>query len=230
MWTWLLTLFGRVKDWLYGVRAAQPDRETRDASTAQDLKEAERYRIVYHLITSPKEEGGAGIIPKEGQWKNVESIFPLHDKAFNKDWIMKWSTMTFLKVEDLDDIRDHLGEKVSFCSNLDVEVLANIIRDRLLFRLYTVIFYLPDIPRCFWVLIVGFAGPLLANLRYSQWSLVSDFYRILEAPRSGSWRSMGCQRCLDHPGEEKGISARERDHRPSNRRNRTGIPCYQEIE
>lgn len=114
MWTWLVTLFGRVKDWLYGVRAAQPDRETRDASTAQDLKEAERYRIVYHLITSPKEEGGAGIIPKEGQWKNVESIFPLHDKAFNKEWITKWSMMTFLKIEDLDDIRDHLGEKVSF--------------------------------------------------------------------------------------------------------------------
>ncbi|MCJ1470990.1 hypothetical protein MMC07_009638 [Pseudocyphellaria aurata] len=104
----------RVKDWLYGVRAAQPERETGNASTAQDLKEAERLRIVHHLITSPKEEGGAGIIPKEGQWKNVESVFPLHDKTFNKEWIKKWSTMTFLKAVDLDDIRDHLGEKIAF--------------------------------------------------------------------------------------------------------------------
>lgn len=202
----MVTPPGRVKDWLYGVRAAQPERETQNASAAQDLKEAERYRIVHHLITGRIEEGGAGIIPKVGQWKNVESIFPLHDKAFNKEWIKKWSTMTFLKPEDLDDIRDRLGEKVSFCSSVDVEVPTNVIRDRLLFCLYTVVFYLPDLPRCFWVLIMGFARPLLTNLRHSQRAVVSDFCRILEASRSGSWHSMGCQRCLGHPGEEKGVS------------------------
>ncbi len=104
---------GRVKDWLYGVRAAQPDRETQNSLTSQPLTEAERYRIVYHMITNPKEEGGAGITPKQGHWKNVESIFPLHDQKFNNQWIRKWSTMTFLRAEDLDEIRDHLGEKVS---------------------------------------------------------------------------------------------------------------------
>lgn len=80
--------------------------------TRQSLTEAERYRIVYHLITSPREDGGAGIIPKEGRWKNVESIFPLHDKNFDKNWIKNWSTTTFLKPQDLDEIRDRLGEKV----------------------------------------------------------------------------------------------------------------------
>ncbi|MCJ1449914.1 hypothetical protein MMC28_000242 [Mycoblastus sanguinarius] len=104
----------RVKDWLYGIRAAQPDRETQNSLTSQPLTEAERYRIVHHMITSPREEGGAGITPKHGQWKNVESIFPLHDKAFNKAWITKWATMTFLKVEELDEIRDKFGEKVAF--------------------------------------------------------------------------------------------------------------------
>ena len=64
------------------------------------------------MLTSPQEEGGAGITPKSGEWKNVESMFPLHNTAFNKEWIRKWSTTTFLKVEDLDEIRDHLGEKV----------------------------------------------------------------------------------------------------------------------
>ncbi|KAL8832243.1 MAG: hypothetical protein Q9170_004964 [Blastenia crenularia] len=104
----------RVKDWLHGVRAAEPARETRDTLDGQALTEAERFRIIHHLITSPTEEGGAAIVPKEGQWKNVESIFPLHDHTFNKEWIRKWSTMTFLKVEDLDQIRDRFGEKIAY--------------------------------------------------------------------------------------------------------------------
>jgi anoctamin-10 len=59
-------------------------------------------------------EGGAGITPKEGEWENVESIFALHDHAYNKDWIKKWSNSWTLKTEDLDDIRNRLGEKVAF--------------------------------------------------------------------------------------------------------------------
>ena len=104
----------RVKDWLYGVRAAQPDEETHDALIKDPLTQAERYRIIHHMITSPTDEGGAGITPKQGQWKEVESVFPLHDQKFNKEWIRKWSTVTFLKPEDLDEIRDRLGEKIAF--------------------------------------------------------------------------------------------------------------------
>lgn len=95
------------------MRPAEPAREIQSTLEGQSLTEAERFRIIHHLITSPREEGGAGIIPKEGQWKNVESVFPLHDHNFNKEWIKKWSTMTFLKVEDLDQIRDRFGEKVA---------------------------------------------------------------------------------------------------------------------
>ncbi|KAL8812290.1 MAG: hypothetical protein Q9223_001159 [Gallowayella weberi] len=104
----------RVKDWLHGVRAAEPAKETHDTLAGQDLTEAERFRTIHRLITSPIDEGGAGVIPKEGRWKNVESIFPLHDHVFNKEWIKKWSTMTFLKVEDLDQIRDRFGEKIAY--------------------------------------------------------------------------------------------------------------------
>jgi hypothetical protein len=78
------------------------------------LYEAERLRIIYQLITNPTEEGGAGITPKEGEWENVESVFTLHDHEYNKDWIKKWSTSYFLQAEDLDDIRNRLGEKVAF--------------------------------------------------------------------------------------------------------------------
>lgn len=99
---------------MYGVRAAQPDRETHATLTSQPLTEAERLRSTHHLITSPRVEGGAGITPGHGQWNDVESIFPLHDHAYNKEWIKKWATMTFLKVDDLDEIRNRLGEKVAY--------------------------------------------------------------------------------------------------------------------
>ena len=44
----------------------------------------------------------------------MESVFPLHDHTFNKEWIKKWATVTFLKVDDLDEIRNRFGEKVAF--------------------------------------------------------------------------------------------------------------------
>lgn len=74
----------RVKDWLYGVRPAAPDKETQRSLDKEPLTEAERLRIVYQLITLPQGEGGAGITPKQGPWTLVESIFPLHDHEFNK--------------------------------------------------------------------------------------------------------------------------------------------------
>ncbi len=104
----------RVKDWLHGIRATEPDQSSSEAPTSQSLTQAERYRLVYHMITNSREEGGAGITPKEGQWKDVGSIFPLHDQSFNKEWIKKWSTTTLLKPADLDEVRDHLGEKVRY--------------------------------------------------------------------------------------------------------------------
>jgi anoctamin-10 len=107
----------RVRDWIHGVRAAEPKKETQESLEAEPLYTAERLRIIYQLITHAPEEGGAGITPKHGEWKNVESIFALHDHDFNKQWIKKWSTSYLLKPEDLDAIRDQLGEKVRFLGN-----------------------------------------------------------------------------------------------------------------
>ncbi|KAL2358667.1 calcium-activated chloride channel-domain-containing protein [Cryomyces antarcticus] len=104
----------RVNDWIHGVRSAAPEKETRRALEAEPLHEAERLRIIYQLITNPVTEGGAGITPKEGEWENVESVFALHDHAYNKEWIKKWSTQYVLKPKDLDEIRDRLGEKIAF--------------------------------------------------------------------------------------------------------------------
>ncbi|KAF2834920.1 DUF590-domain-containing protein [Patellaria atrata CBS 101060] len=104
----------RVKDWIHGVRPAAPQKEARAALEEEPLHEAERLRIIYQLITNPEEEGGAGITPKEGEWKSVESIFPLHDHEYNKKWIKKWSTRYMLTTEDLDEIRERLGSKIAF--------------------------------------------------------------------------------------------------------------------
>ncbi|KAF1999643.1 DUF590-domain-containing protein [Amniculicola lignicola CBS 123094] len=104
----------RVNDWIHGVRAAAPQKETRESLEAEPLYEAERLRIIYQLITHPKSEGGAGITPKEGEWEEVEAVFALHDHDYNKDWIKKWTSQYILKTEDLDEIRNRLGEKVAF--------------------------------------------------------------------------------------------------------------------
>ncbi|KAI1415767.1 DUF590-domain-containing protein [Hypoxylon sp. FL1857] len=104
----------RVQDWLYGVRINAPDKDVGKEFANHSISEAERLRTVYLLITKPKNEGGAGITPKIGQWKYVISIFPLHNHAFNRQWIKQWSTKYFLNEQDLDQIRDKFGESVAF--------------------------------------------------------------------------------------------------------------------
>ena len=104
----------RVKDWIHGVRAAVPSKETQRSLESEPLTEAERLRIIYQLITNPQSEGGAGITPKKGEWENVESIFALHDHTYNKEWIKEWSTKWLLTTQDLDEIRGRLGERIAF--------------------------------------------------------------------------------------------------------------------
>ena len=104
----------RVKDWIHGVRPAEPAKEVRASLEQEPLTEAERLRIIYQLITNPESEGGAGITPKKGEWENVESVFALHDHVYNKEWIKKWSTQWLLSPQDLDEIRDRLGEKIAY--------------------------------------------------------------------------------------------------------------------
>ncbi|KAF8477055.1 calcium-activated chloride channel-domain-containing protein [Kalaharituber pfeilii] len=104
----------RVKDWLHGIRPAAPDKETQKSLDKEPVTDAERLRLVYLLLTLPEGEGGAGITPKQGEWNLVESIFALHDRSFNKEWLKRWSTSWTISPTELDALRDKFGEKVGF--------------------------------------------------------------------------------------------------------------------
>ncbi|KAK4145912.1 calcium-activated chloride channel-domain-containing protein [Dichotomopilus funicola] len=118
----------RVQDWLFGVRPSAPAPSSNGNAGAshtqadmdryfaeeEPVTEAERLRLAYELITRPKNEGGAGVTPRRGTWKFVESVFPLHDRAFNRDWISEWSRKYYLDEGDINLIRDRFGERVAF--------------------------------------------------------------------------------------------------------------------
>lgn len=65
---------------MLGIRVDDID-EASDIQTFKELTEAERLRLVYEIMTQPKEEGGAGISPQTDQY--VESIIPLHNDELN---------------------------------------------------------------------------------------------------------------------------------------------------
>ncbi|KAH6607581.1 hypothetical protein Trco_003894 [Trichoderma cornu-damae] len=104
----------RLQDWLQGVRISGPGSDASQAIRDEPVTEAERLRLVYLLITKSRNDGGAGVTQGQGQWRYVEAIFPLHDNAFNKEWLHKWSNKYILDQSDLDDIRDRFGEDVAF--------------------------------------------------------------------------------------------------------------------
>ena len=106
----------RLQDWLHGIRSAEAGKDVASSLRAEAVSEAERLRLLYLMITKPRNDGGAGITigSRSGPWKFVDSIFPLHNHQFNKVWIKKWSTKYLLEQADLDEIRDRFGENVAF--------------------------------------------------------------------------------------------------------------------
>ncbi|KEF59360.1 uncharacterized protein A1O9_04204 [Exophiala aquamarina CBS 119918] len=104
----------RIKDWLYGVRQMQPTSSPADTLAREPLTDAERHRQIHHMICCSAEEGGAGITPKHGEWKNVEAVFPLHDHVKNKKWMTEFTRKTFLTADDLDEIRNTIGYYYAF--------------------------------------------------------------------------------------------------------------------
>jgi anoctamin-10 len=102
-----------VKDWLYGITKTQPQVDKRSKTqVARSAFEAESLLAVYHLVNWSKEAGGAGITPGFGKWKNVKSIFPIHNEPTNRKLLKYLSQRFFLTKDDLDQIRNLFGSKV----------------------------------------------------------------------------------------------------------------------
>ncbi|KAH8657984.1 calcium-activated chloride channel-domain-containing protein [Xylariales sp. PMI_506] len=103
----------RVKDWLFGITASQPPVDATD-EVVDSAFEAEELLALYHLVSWSKADGGAAITPEFGMWKNVRSIFPIHNDATNTALLSHLSKRLYLTYEDLDRIRDLFGVKVGF--------------------------------------------------------------------------------------------------------------------
>lgn len=103
----------RLQDWLHGVRASSPDTDISHALQSEPVTEAERLRLVYLMMTKPETEGGAGIIEQTGRWKYVDSIFPLHNRAFNRSWMKRWGGKYLLEESDIHVIREKFGEGIA---------------------------------------------------------------------------------------------------------------------
>ncbi|KAJ3774182.1 calcium-activated chloride channel-domain-containing protein [Lentinula raphanica] len=81
-------------------------------SESLSLAPSDRLRLVHAYITSIHSDGGLGVTPGTSEWDLVESIFCLHDKQFNEQWIHAWTTSKVATVSD-NRIRDQFGESVA---------------------------------------------------------------------------------------------------------------------
>ncbi|KGQ09297.1 hypothetical protein BBAD15_g5371 [Beauveria bassiana D1-5] len=103
----------RLQDWLHGIRSTTPNHDVANTLESEPVTEAERLRLVYLMMIKPENEGGAGITENAGKWKYVDAIFPLHNRAFNKQWISNWSGKYLLEESDIYDIREKFGENIT---------------------------------------------------------------------------------------------------------------------
>ncbi|KAI9151383.1 hypothetical protein HJFPF1_08585 [Paramyrothecium foliicola] len=103
----------RIKDYLHGITSEHPDASLSAHGVDGDF-EAEDLLSMYHLVNWSKANGGAAITPGFGKWKDVKSIFPIHNDAANTALLGRLSRRLLLSDKDLDRIRDLLGVKVAF--------------------------------------------------------------------------------------------------------------------
>lgn len=177
----------RVQDWLHGVRTAAPNKQLKQSIDDEPVTEAERLRLVYLLITRSKEEGGAGINPKKGEWENVDSIFPLHDHAWNKEWIKDLTSKYFLNSKDLEDVKNRFGEKIAF--------YFAFMQSYFLFLTFPAGFGF-----CAWVLLGGYS-PVYAIIN-SLWTIAFvEYWKKQQADLAVQWGVRGVSK-IQHPSPD----------------------------
>lgn len=80
------------------------------------LSPSDRIRLIHGYVTSSTSQGGLGITPGNSQYPHIQSVFCLHDHAFNKAWIDRWTRRELginISDQELDIIRHQFGESVA---------------------------------------------------------------------------------------------------------------------
>lgn len=179
----------RVQDWLYGVRTNAPQKQMQENLQQEPMTEAERLRLIYLLITKANNEGGAGITPGAGEWKNVKSIFALHDPSFNKAWITRLTSKYFLDAKDFKDIKDRFGEKIAF--------YFSFLQSYFLFLTFPAFFGF-----CSWVLL-GQYSPIYAVVNGLWCIIFTEYWKKQETDLAVQWGVRGVSKIQRQRAEFK---------------------------
>ncbi|THU94550.1 DUF590-domain-containing protein [Dendrothele bispora CBS 962.96] len=98
----------RESDFLHGLPTTPYNKD----GPVVPLSPATRIRLVNRYVTSLPSEGGLGISPGSPDWDLVESVFCLHDREFNQEWIHAWTTSKVTSVEE-ERVRAQFGDSVA---------------------------------------------------------------------------------------------------------------------
>ncbi|SCZ87275.1 BZ3500_MvSof-1268-A1-R1_Chr2-2g04741 [Microbotryum saponariae] len=122
----------RLSDWLHGVASKRASPKTSRDFASEPITPAERLRLVYSILSSPEaaitgvsvtssassgRTVGLDPVPSPANFPHVVSVFPPHDVDFNQRWLKSWSSRSHalkpIPRAELDEIKDHLGEKIA---------------------------------------------------------------------------------------------------------------------
>ena len=105
----------RHSDFLHGLLTNTYPGENRDISSSP-LCPADRIRLIHTYITASTSQGGLEIDSGSGKWPHVKSVFTLHDRVFNHNWIIDWTKRQLglhITFEELDVIQHQFGEAIA---------------------------------------------------------------------------------------------------------------------
>lgn len=91
----------KLTDWLKGIGRLDSPPESIDTNVK--FEKSSKSRIIHELLDDLPVKNSGSI-----------TLFSLHDKKFNRNWIATWSTKFLLNLQDFTQIKSHFGEHVAF--------------------------------------------------------------------------------------------------------------------
>ncbi|KEP50066.1 response to osmotic stress-like protein [Rhizoctonia solani 123E] len=172
----------RRTDFVYGVARAKVPSLT-STGNPDAVTPAERIRLVYAYISSPKADSGLGVAPGSPHWTRIQSIMALQDRDFNRAWLSNWTRKQVgfsIPISELDKIRDNFGESLALYFSF--------------LSFYTRALFVPaTLGLISWVLKAPYHP--LYSLSLSLWAIATvDIWRVCERALSVRWGTHGVAR------------------------------------